>query len=93
MTSIEIFEQNYPVLRTNYTMPRAYGIPIELREEVLKMYRDANIPVRIRNRGPRAASIGRVITTNTGRTYVRTRKQARQDCLPEDATHFTVYNR
>ncbi len=71
----------------------AYRVPIELRERTLYEFKAAGIPVRLRYRGPRAVSIGREMKGINGITYRRTRSQAYQDCLLEDATHFTVYSR
>ena len=73
----------------------AYWVPIELRERVLAAYRAAGIPIRIRFRGSRAASVGRLmprIPASAG-FYRRHRNQANQDCLLADATHFSVYCR
>lgn len=72
---------------------RAYWVPIELRETVLALYREAGIRIRIRFRGSRVQSIGRLMPRLDGSTYRRTRHQAHQDCLLADATHFTVYIR
>lgn len=72
---------------------RAYWVPIELRETVLSLYREAGIRIRIRFRGSRVQSIGRLMPRLDGSTYRRTRHQAHQDCLLADATHFTVYIR
>lgn len=74
----------YPVL--------AYWIPIELREQVLAAYRETNKCVRLRYRGPRTVAIGREMPATKGRTYIRGRLRAMQDCLIADATHFTVYD-
>lgn len=72
----------------------AYWVPIAMRERVLAAYRDAGIPIRIRFRGSRAASVGRLMPCiGSDRTYRRTRNQANQDCLLADATHFSVYVR
>lgn len=94
-TIIQHIESNYPVLRkaNPYYDVLAYWIPIELRTHVLAAYRDAGIPVRIRFRGSRKASVGREMPRLDGGTYRRTRNQANQDCLMADATHFTVYGR
>ena len=72
---------------------RAYWVPIELRETVLALYREAGIRIRIRFRGSRVQSIGRLMPRLDGSTYRRTRHQAHQDCLLAVATHFTVYIR
>ncbi len=74
----------YPVL--------AYWIPIEKLEEVRAAYRDAGTTIRVRYRGPRTVAIGREMPATNGRTYIRGRHRAMQDCLKSDATHFTVYN-
>lgn len=72
----------------------AYWVPIVLHQKVLSAYRAAGIPIRIRFRGPRAASIGREMPCiGSDRTYRRTRSQANQDCLLADATHFCIYRR
>ena len=71
----------------------AYWVPIAMRERVLAAYRDAGIKIRIRFRGSRVQSIGRLMPRLDGSTYRRTRHQAHQDCLIADATHFTVYGR
>ena len=72
----------------------AYWVPIEMRDRVLASYRSAGIPVRLRFRGSRKASVGREMPCiGSDRTYRRTRHQANQDCLLADATHFSVYVR
>ena len=71
----------------------AYWVPIAMRERVLAAYREAGIRIRIRFRGSRVQSIGRLMPRLDGSTYRRTRHQAHQDCLIADATHFTVYGR
>jgi hypothetical protein len=72
----------------------AYWVPIELRAVVLDTYRAAGVPVRLRFRGSRTASVGREMPCiGSDRTYRRTRHQANQDCLLADATHFSVYVR
>lgn len=93
--SIANIESHYPAREfRSYHGVRAYWVPIELREQVLEGYRAAGIPVRLRYRGPRAQSVGREMPCiGSDRTYRRSRSQANQDCLLEDATHFTVYNR
>jgi hypothetical protein len=70
-------------------------VPIALREEVLSAYASAGIPVRLRYRGSRIESVGRAMPRikSRGGFYSRTRWQANQDCLLDDATHFTVYER
>ena len=87
-------------IETTYAAPAtqnavAYWVPIELRETVLSAYRAAGIPVRIRFRGSRIASVGRQMPRipSAGGFYRRTRNQANQDCLLADATHFSVYRR
>ena len=86
-------------IETTYAAPAtqnavAYWVPIELRETVLSAYRAAGIPVRIRFRGSRIASVGREMPCiGSDRTYRRTRHQANQDCLLADATHFSIYRR
>lgn len=70
-----------------------YWVPIAMRERVLAAYREAGIRIRIRFRGSRVQSIGRLMPRLDGSTYRRTRHQAHQDCLLADATHFTVYIR
>ena len=73
----------------------AYWVPIAMREKVLAAYRSAGIPVRLRYRGSRTASVGREMPRipSVGGFYRRTRHQANQDCLLADATHFSVYLR
>lgn len=87
-------------IETTYAAPAtqnavAYWVPIELRETVLSAYRAAGIPIRIRFRGSRIASVGREMPRipSVGGFYRRTRNQANQDCLLADATHFSVYRR
>ena len=95
--TVEQIESTYAVptdaTRQNYYPVRAYWVPIELRETVLALYREAGIRIRIRFRGSRVQSIGRLMPRLDGSTYRRTRHQAHQDCLLADATHFTVYIR
>ena len=96
MTAITIssIETTYLAPATSYADVRAYWVPISLRETVLNLYRQAGIPVRLRYRGPRSQSVGRAMPCiGSDRTYRRTRNQANQDCLLQDATHFTVYSR
>jgi hypothetical protein len=94
--TIEQIESTYAVpadaTRQNYYPVRAYWIPIELREQVLTAYRETNTRIRLRYRGPRAVAIGREMPATEGRTYIRGRVRAMQDCLIADATHFTVYD-
>lgn len=71
----------------------AYWIPISMRERVVAAYRAAGIPIRIRYRGPRAVSIGRIMTRPDGSTYRRSKVRAYQDCLMTDAEYFSVYKR
>lgn len=89
-------ELTYPVpadaTRQNYYPVRAYWIPIVFREQVLAAYRAEDIRVRLRYRGPRTVAVGRQMTGVNGRTYIRGRHRAMQDCLIADATHFTVYD-
>ena len=75
---------------------RAYQIPIEFRDTVLAAYKDAGIKIRVRYRGPRSQSIGRVMKVEVldkVYTWKRTRSQAMQDCLQADAKTFSVYTR
>ena len=91
--TVEQIEASYPVQHGGkWVHVSAYWVPICYRDDVLKAYRDAGIPVRIRYRGPRTPSVGREMTYR-GHTYCRTRNRAMQDCLRADATHFTVYVR
>ena len=94
MTNIEIqaLESLFPAPLGQYAV--AYWVPISIREKVLAAYRAAGIPVRLRYRGSRIASVGREMPCiGSTRTYRRTRNQANQDCLMADATHFSVYHR
>ena len=93
--SIHEIEAHYPVHKSNgYSNVRAYWVPISLRETLLNLYREAGIKVRIRYRGSRIHSVGREMPCiGSTNTYRRTRNQANQDCLRDDATHFTVYAR
>lgn len=93
--TIDQIESAYPVRAfRNFNHVYAYWVPIALRETVLAAYRDAGIPIRLRFRGSRVASVGREMPCiGSDRTYRRTRNQANQDCLMADATHFTVYER
>lgn len=94
--TVEQIESTYTVpadaTRQNYYPVRAYWIPIELREQVLAAYRAERVRVRLRYRGPRTVAIGREMPATNGRTYIRGRHRAMQDCLIADATHFTVYD-
>ena len=94
--TIEQIEAEYPArsFRNHYTV-RAYWVPIALRKEVLCAYASAGIPVRLRYRGSRVESVGRAMPRikSRGGFYSRTRSQANQDCLIDDATHFTAYAR
>lgn len=92
--TIDQIESTYLVPAGFYDSCRAYWVPIELRARVLAAYREAGIPIRLRFRGSRKASVGREMPCiGSSRTYKRTRHQANQDCLMADATHFTVYER
>ena len=94
-TTLEHLETTYAPAREAfpYAQVRAYWVPIMFRETMLAMYRERGIKVRLRYRGPRAQSIGRTMVRNDGSTYRRSRVRAMQDCLLQDATHFTVYGR
>ena len=93
--TIQEIEAHYPVLKSNgYSNVCAYWVPISLRETLLNLYREAGIKVRLRYRGSRIHSVGREMPCiGSTDTYRRTRNQANQDCLRDDATHFTVYAR
>ena len=93
-TIIEDIELSYPVGKSNgYSDVKAYWIPMRFYENIRYAYKDAGIKVRIRFRGSRVKSVGRLMPRLDGSTYRRTRNQANQDCLMADATHFTVYGR
>lgn len=95
MTNVEIqaLESFFPAPLGQNAV--AYWVPIAMREKVLAAYRAANVPVRIRFRGSRIASVGREMPRipSAGGFYRRTRNQANRDCLIADATHFSVYRR
>ena len=92
--TIEQIESSYPVGKSNgYSDVKAYWIPMRFYEDVRDAYKDAGIKIRLRFRGSRVQSIGRLMPRLDGSTYRRTRHQAHQDCLIADATHFTVYGR
>jgi len=89
---IQALQTLFPAPRGQYAV--AYWVPIALRQRVLAAYREEGIPIKIRFRGSRAASVGRDMPCiEAGRTYRRTRSQANRDCLMADATHFSVYRR
>lgn len=94
--TVEQIESTYNVpaegLADSYYPVLAYWIPIELREQVLAAYRETNTRIRLRYRGPRTVSIGRKMRGDSGRTHLRSRQRAMQDCLIADATHFTIYD-
>lgn len=95
-TIIEDIEYGYPVLKSNgYSEVKAYWVPMQFYENIRCAYKDAGIKIRIRFRGPRKDSVGRLMPRipSVGGFYRRTRNQANQDCLIADATHFTVYGR
>jgi len=73
------------------SFPGAYWIPVKFREQVLAAYKAEGIKIRLRYRGPRDCN--RVMVGKDGSTYYRGRIAARQDCLMDEATHFTVYRR
>jgi len=92
------FSDLYPVPEGHFAI--AYWVPMEHRELFLATYKKAGIGVRFRYRGPRMQSVGRTMkgarTFNTmkgahGQTYIRRISMAQQDCLIDDATHFSVY--
>ena len=94
MSNVETqaLESFFPAPLGQYAV--AYWVPIAMREKVLAAYRAAGIPIRIRYRGSRIASVGREMPCiGSDRTYRRTRYQANHDCLLADATHFSVYRR
>lgn len=94
MTQIESIETLFAA-PVNH-VARAYHIPIAMRREVLDTYKSAGIKIRIRYRGSRVESIGRIMRVEVRDkvyTYRRSRSQAMQDCLMQDATTFSVYNR
>ena len=67
----------------------AKGIPLTLENRIVLAELGKVLKIKLRYRGPRAQSIGRV-----GRGgYKRTRTMARQDCLKQDATSVAVYLR
>jgi hypothetical protein len=75
---------------------RAYHVPIAMRNEVLAAYKSAGIKIRVRYRGPRLQSIGRIMRVEVRDkvyTYRRTRHMAMQDCMMQDAKTFSVYTR
>ena len=57
-------------------------------ESVRAQYRAQGQRIRVRYRGPRAQSVGRVMPSG----YVRSSYNAKSDCLKADATHFVVYS-
>lgn len=71
----------------------AHNVPIALRQETLDAFNEEGVPVRLRYRGPRMQSVGRLMYGANRFPYRRTRSQAYQDCLREDATSFSVYHR
>ena len=75
----------------------AYWVPIELLSVVKSLYKAEGIRIRVRFRGPRIQAVGRqmgmVKYFGEQRYFARTRTQAMQDCLKEDATHFCVYRK
>ena len=100
MKTVETFCANFPPQSfSNWTNKvYAYKVPIELREYVLKLFRDEGIPVKLRYRGSRTKSVGRVMKRKPDMyrpspTYIRSREQANQDCLLQDAKFFTIYGR
>lgn len=90
--TIETIKNLFPVTKGHGGVI-AQNVPIKMREEVLRLFREQGIPIRIRFRGSRAHSVGRLMPNLSGGTYKRSRRQANQDCLLEDAVTFTVYNR
>ena len=94
--TVEQIQNTYTVpaegLADSYYPVLAYWIPIEKLEEVRAAYRTTNTTIRIRYRGPRTVAIGREMPATKGRTYIRGRHRAMQDCLIADATHFTIYD-
>ena len=94
--TVEQIQNTYNVpaegLADSYYPVLAYWIPIEKLEEVRAAYRTTNTTIRIRYRGPRTVAIGREMPATKGRTYLRSRHRAMQDCLIADATHFTIYD-
>lgn len=71
----------------------AYMIPIVLLKHVKRLYSNAGIKIRIRYRGSRKQSVGRVMKTINGGSYTRSKSQANQDCLISDAKYFSIYRR
>lgn len=89
-------------LETNYFSPpeghasRAYHVPIHYRDMILAAYKAAGIKVRLRYRGSRKQSVGRVMRVEVRDkvyTWKRNRYQAQSYCLKEDAKTFSVYTR
>ena len=58
-----------------------HGIPIQYKNEILKLFREDGFKVKIRYRGPRVHNVNRTKFTN------------RCSCLMADATSFAVYKR
>jgi len=56
-----------------------HGIPIQYKNEILKLFREYGFKVKIRYRGPRVHNVNRGRINN------------RSSCLMGDATTFTVY--
>lgn len=85
--------QPIPVKAIEMLFPTPYyenslckSIPIEMLELVRASYKAAGMTIRVKFRGPRAVQSGII----RGGHY-RTKVNARQTCLKEFATHFSVY--
>ena len=72
----------------------AKGIPMEMLDLVRRSYKAAGITVRVCYRGPRKASIGRIMKGVNGYSnYKRSAYSAQSSCLKSDATSFAVYRK
>ena len=94
MTHIELIETFFAAPANHGS--RAYHVPIAMRNKVLEAYKSAGIKIRVRYRGPRSQSVGRVMRVEVRDkvyTWKRSRNQAQSYCLMQDAKTFSIYTR
>jgi hypothetical protein len=78
---VRTFHVLYELYRSPSNTSLFKGVPVEMRERVLKYYKAVGQKVKLRYRGPRVH-----------RTF-RSQNTRQSSCLQSDATTFAVYPR